>query len=164
MNNEEPRTYTGAVKPIKTVVTIGKPQFEHGPAKSLHMAAKDIMRDARKLATCDGGRGLAMLIGQVLECLLRSYLARSLPDTEDHDRIKKDSKTRHNLVKLWELCAADGLDIDATVPTWVQELGGLHGSFTLRYWTRGRPSYRPALPPMVAELETILEKVCKVVR
>lgn len=75
------------------------------------------------------GIPLALLCAHATECLLKAHLSRA-----GSDRRLKSSSLRHDLVKLWELAAQEGLALGNPPPSWVVRLGDLHRSpYHLRY-------------------------------
>jgi hypothetical protein len=73
---------------------------------------------------------LTFLAGQVVECLLKAYLAKRGVREEE----LKQRSVRHNLLKLWSQAVSHGLSFAPRDPIWLQRLSELHnGPYVIRY-------------------------------
>jgi hypothetical protein len=122
-------------------------------------AAEGFMRGARLLAKAeappsDSAPALALLSGQILECLLKAFLSKVGGVREDD--LKK--KFGHELSKLWQCAETLGLPI-GPVPEWATSLNSLHADpYYLRYPRNGL-GFPNAQHNMMLKLTTLLETV-----
>ena len=127
------------------------------PPDAYFGVAADLLTGIQVLATASVpvGLSLSMLCAHALECILKAYLSR-----DGNDSRLKELNVRHNLLALWFLARAEGLDIPATPPSWVSCLSGLHEApYYLRYSTGVHGIVMPSQQPMVEELEALLVQV-----
>jgi hypothetical protein len=129
-----------------------------GPPYTYLGVAENLMPGVKVLAAATPVPGLALpfVCAHVLECVLKAYLSRYVPE-----KALRDRKLCHNLNALWILASAQGLRVDASPPAWVDCLSGLHNGpkFFLRYSTRVHGVVSPAAEPMATELGALLEVV-----
>jgi hypothetical protein len=125
---------------------------------------------------------LALLSGQILECLLKAFLSKVGRVTENelknlaHNHSEQlwqraetlglvagvteselKNKVRHNLLELWQRAEKLGLSI-GSMPGWVEILNRLHDSpYYLRYPMGLHGLGLPNAQQMTSELTTILD-------
>lgn len=147
----EPITGTASITlPSISIAPAGPPHTYLGIAQSM-MAGVKVLAAASPVAALP----LALVAAHTLECLLKAYLSRGGSD----DAVKKPN-VRHNLVALWEMAVAQGLQISRSLPEWVTCLSGIHDSpYYLRYSTGVHGIVSPGAEPMTSELDALLKLV-----
>lgn len=147
----EPITGTGSLTAQgASIVPAAPPHTYFGAAQSMMPGVKVLASASPPPALV-----LALVAGQVLECLLKAYLSR-----DGSDDVLKKPHVRHNLEALWAMAVAQGLHISESPPDWVTCLGGLHNSpYYLRYSTGVHGIVSPGVEPMTSELEALVEIV-----
>ena len=91
-----------------------------------------------------------------LELALKGYL-----DAKGQGK-KELASIRHNLSKLWERAAKEGLSITAVPPHWCELLSATHDlPYHQRYPTGDVASVAPHIQAVVKELETLVATVKK---
>jgi hypothetical protein len=130
-------------------------------------SAREMMKGVHVLAQSDAQVACALLAGQTLECVLKSYLA--------HKGIATDKLIGfgHDLVRLWESAAAYGLTLDPKPPQWCTELHGLYAGYPpgqkprrpdrpayyLRYPTKQHGFLLKPISSMTSELQSVVDSV-----
>jgi len=114
----------------KLNATLGELKIEPvTPAKGYLISAKKLMEGAEILAMNNLSYSLTFLCGQIVECLLKSFVAAKTNLNEC--QIK--NKFGHDLCALWKESYSLGLLVDEEPPAWVLNLNHLHSEFILRY-------------------------------
>ena len=125
------------------------------PSLTYFEVAESLMLGVKALAlTPDAALALALVSGHALECLLKAYISRNGLD------VGQNTVIRHNLKALWYMASAEGLQIPASPPSWVDRLSSLHNApYELRYSTWVHGVVLPDAEPMTAELIRLLNVV-----
>jgi len=118
-----------------------------------------LMRGAMVLAAAppsEAALTLALVSGQILECLLKAFLSKAgLTERE-----LKRKEIRHNLSELWTLAVTKGLPISATPPDWAETLNRLHDfPYHLRYPMGLHGLVLPNAQQTTSELQHLIDTV-----
>jgi len=130
------------------------------PCQAFLGAAEALMRGVKCLYDAGHGHEQAMtfLAGQVLECALKAFLAKTGTGV---GRLKTIG---HSIESLWCLAHSSGLVPSADLPDWVCDLHSLHSKFTLRYPLGLNGIVLPIPEVMVRELGELVERVGEAIR
>ena len=138
------------VAPAMRMLPAGPPHTCFGVARSMLPGVRTL-----SAATPLAPLALCLVAAHVLECTLKAYLSRG-----GSDKAVRASTVRHNIVALWSMAHAQGLAVTLAPPDWVKTLSDLHNSpYHLRYSTGVYGIVKPAIQPMAAELESLVQTV-----
>ena len=92
--------------------------------------ARELSLAAASLEVPKYGLARGLLLGQSLELVLKAWLIGRQLNTEKSPRSvleKVRNKYGHDLELLWRASALEGLELDESLPYWVDLLAGAHG-------------------------------------
>jgi HEPN domain-containing protein len=132
------------------------------PSKG-YMAAARYFFNGVEILSKEGHKGViacALLAAQALECLLKAYLVKKGFDVET---LKKEPYG-HDLKKLWEEAADNGLGVSRQPPEWCSILNETYNKpYHLRYPIKVNAFAVPDCSKMLDELSKLIEQVERII-
>jgi HEPN domain-containing protein len=134
------------------------------PSKGYMAAARYFFNGVKFLS--EGGHEViiacAFLAAQALECLLKAYLVK-VKEGITVDILKK-KPYGHDLRKLWEEAADNGLGVPRQPPEWCRILNETYNKpYHLRYPTEVNGFSVPACSQILDELSKLIEQVERII-
>lgn len=106
----------------------------------------------------DHSIAVSLLAGQIIECALKSYLARNNFNTTQ----LKNRATGHSIAYLWNAVSEiEHSPLDKAIPTCIETLATLHDKpFFLRYQEKVNVVVTPNPRVLIDTVESIVQKLC----